>query len=107
MMRHVSVFRVKPECRTPEILDRLENELKALPRKVPSIIACEIGRKPMGMPTESPDGHVKFYDLIQMITFASIENCMGYPGTAGHQEFLATSSPWMEEVVGIDYPVDD
>jgi hypothetical protein len=107
MMRHVSVFRVKPECRTPEILDRLEEELNALPRQVPSITACEVGRKPMAMPTESPDGHVKFYDLIQTITFASLEDCMAYPTTIGHQELLATSSPWMEEVVGIDYPVDD
>lgn len=105
MMRHVSVFRVKPEYRTPEILDRLEAQLIALPQQVPTITACEIGRKPMPMPTESPDGHVKFYDLIQIITFATPEDCMAYPMSDGHNAFLAASGMYMEEVIGLDYPV--
>lgn len=105
MMRHVSVFRVKPEFRTPEVLDLLEKALLELPNAVPEITACEIGRKPFPMPTESPDGHVKFYDLIQIITFASPEDCMKYPASKGHLDFLASSSQYMEQVVGLDYPV--
>lgn len=106
MMRHVSMFRVKPEYRTEEVIDLVEAQLKALPQQVPTIISCEIGRKPMPMPTESPDGHVKFYDLIQIITFATPEDCMEYPRTAGHNALLAASGMYMEEVVGMDYPVN-
>lgn len=105
MMRHVSVFRLKPEFRTPEIIAQVEAKLKALPEQIPTITACEIGVKPVGMPSESPDGHVQFYDLIQIITFASPEDCMAYPATAGHQAFLAATDQYMAEVIGIDYPL--
>lgn len=104
MMRHVSVFRLKPEYRTAEIIAQVEQALKALPEKVPTITACEIGVKPMDMPSVSPDGHVQFYDLIQIISFATPEDCMAYPATQGHMDFLAASDPYMEQVVGIDYP---
>lgn len=104
MMRHVSVFRLKPEYRREEIIRALERQLKELPGKVPAITACEIGVKPLGMPAESPDGHVQFYDLIQIITFATPEDCAAYPASRGHLEFLETSGPYMEQVVGIDYP---
>ena len=105
MMKHVSVFRLKPECRTPEIIAQVERALRALPEKIPAIVSCEIGVKPTEMPPESPDGHVKFYDLIQIITFASPADCAAYPATAGHREFLAATSGYMEQVAAIDYPV--
>jgi len=103
MMKHVSVFRLKEEFRRPEIIAQLAEQLRALPGEIPSITNCEIGVKPMAMPTESPDGHVQFYDLIQIITFASPEDCAAYPATKGHQNFLNASSPYMAEVVAIDY----
>ena len=104
-MRHVSVFRVKPEHRNPETIQMLADQLRKLPQSVKTITACEIGVKPFPMPTESPDGHVQFYDLIQIITFASPEDCAGYPATQGHMDFLASSSKYMEQVIGIDYPL--
>ena len=103
-MKHVSLFRLKPACRTPEILGRLEGLLRELPARIPTITACEIGVKPFPMPTESPDGKVQFYDLIQIITFATPEDCMAYPASQGHRDFLSASDPYMEQVVGIDYP---
>ena len=105
-MRHVSVFRVKDSARSPEIIDLLAGQLRALPGQIPTIIECEVGVKPFPMPTSSPDGHVQFYDLIQIITFASPEDCMGYPATEGHRQFLTASSQYMEQVIGIDYPVE-
>ena len=105
MMRHVSVFRVKPEYRKEETLEMLRQQLLELPGKIPAITACEIGVKPLEMPTESPDGHVRFFDLIQIITFPTPEDCAAYPASRGHQEFLAESSRYMEEVIGIDYMV--
>ena len=105
MMRHVSVFRLKPEHRNEHTIRQIEGQLRALPQKIPTITSCEIGVKPLSMPPESPDGHVQFYDLIQIITCASPEDSAGYPATAGHQEFLASSSEYMEQVIGIDYPL--
>ena len=105
MMRHVSVFRLKPECRTPEIIAQVEQALRDLPNRVLAITACEIGVKPAAMPAESPDGHVQFYDLIQIIDFATPEDCAAYPATEGHQTFLESTSQYMEQVIAIDYPV--
>lgn len=105
MMRHISVFRVRPEHRTPETIALLEQHLKELPRHVSTITDCEIGVKPFPMPTASPDGNVQFYDLVQIITFATPEDCAAYPASQGHLDFLAFSKPYMEQVVGIDYPV--
>ena len=58
MMKHVSVFRLKPEYRREETVSMLARQLRDLPKQIPSITACEIGVKPMEMPPESPDGHV-------------------------------------------------
>lgn len=104
-MRHVSVFRFKPEYRDPQTIEAVASDLRALPEKIPAITHCEVGVKPFPMPTESPDGHVMFYDLIQIITFASEADCMAYPHTQGHMDFLQSSSRYMEQVVGLDYPV--
>lgn len=106
MMRHVSVFRVKPEHRTPEVIASLAQHLRELPRQLDTITECEIGVKPFPMPTQSPDGAVQFYDLIQIITFATEADCMAYPGSQAHRDFLAASSRYMEQVVGLDYPVE-
>jgi hypothetical protein len=106
-MRHVSVFRVKEEARTPEIIAFLEEQLRGIPAAVPTVLQSEVGVKPFPMPTQSPDGQVQFYDLIQIITFASEEDCMAYPMTSGHQRLLETTNRFMDQVIGIDYPVNE
>ena len=105
MMRHVSVFRFKPEYRTEEIVFRIAEQLRALPEQVPTILESEIGVKPIQIPPESPDGLVQFYDLIQIITFASSEDCAAYPAAEGHIRFVTASGEYMDQVIGIDYPV--
>lgn len=105
MMRHVSLFRLKPEHRSEAVAAKLADQLRAMPAAIPAITACEIGVKPAAIPAQSPDGHVQFYDLIQIITFATPEDCMAYPGEKAHLDFVAESSQYMEQVVGIDYPV--
>ncbi len=104
-MRHVSVFRLKPESRKPEIIEALARQLREMPAQIPAIVECEIGIKPFPMPTSSPDGMLKFYDIIQIITFADEAGCMAYPGEQAHRDFVAVSNCHMEEVIGIDYPV--
>ena len=105
MMKHVSVFRLKAEHRTPETVELLAQQLREMPSKEPSIISCEIGVKPFPMPTQTPGGELLFFDLIQIIGFATPEDCMAYPGTQVHQDFVALSDPYMEQVVALDYPV--
>lgn len=104
-MRHVSVFRLKPESRKPEVIETVAQKLREMPDQIPAIVECEIGVKPFPMPISSPDGHLKFYDIIQIITFADEAGCMAYPGEKAHQDFVAFSHAYMEEVIGIDYPV--
>ena len=105
MMKHVSMFRVKPEHRTPETIEMLARHLREMPGKEPSIVECEIGVKPFPMPTQTPGGELLFYDLIQIIAFATPDDCMAYPGTQAHRDFAALSDPYMELVAALDYPV--
>lgn len=105
-MRHISMYRLKAEYRTPEVVEKLVAALNALPAKVPTITASEIGSKPYEMPVSSPDGLVDFYDIVQIITFATPADCMGYPLTEGHNEFVALSHDYIETAIGIDYPVN-
>jgi hypothetical protein len=106
-MRHVSVFQVKEEARTPETIEFLAEQLRTIPAAVPTVLQSEVGVKPFPMPTQSPDGQVEFYDLIQIITFASEEDCMAYPMTPGHQALLETTNSYIQQVVGIDFPVTE
>jgi hypothetical protein len=106
-MRHVSVFQVKEEARTPEVIEFLAEQLRGIPAAVPTVLQSEVGVKPFPMPTQSPDGQVEFYDLIQIITFASEKDCMAYPMTPGHQNLLKKTSQYIQQVVGIDFPVTE
>ena len=105
-MRHISLFRLKPEYRAPEMVIAIAAQLRAIPKKLPTILDCEIGTKPLGGPDASPDGAVQFYDLIQIITFANEDDCAAYPASQSHADFLAFSQPYMEKVDVIDYPVE-
>ena len=105
-MRHISLFRLKPEYHAPEMVIAIAAQLRAIPQKLPTIIECEIGTKPLGGPDASPDGAVQFYDLVQIITFANEADCAAYPASQAHADFLAFSSPYMEKVDAIDYPVE-
>ena len=101
------MFRLLPEYKTEALIEEIVQQLRALPAKDPTIIDCEIGVKPFPAPTGSPDGAIRFYDLIQIITFASPEDCMAYPASRGHREFLAWSHAYFEDVCGLDYPCGD
>ena len=92
-MRHISLFRLKPEYRAPEMVIAIAAQLRAIPKRLPTILDCEIGTKPLGGPDASPDGAVQFYDLIQIITFANEDDCAAYPASQAHADFLACSSP--------------
>jgi hypothetical protein len=105
-MRHISMFRLKDEARTPEIVGILAQGLRDIPNQVPFILQSEVGEKPFPMPTQSPDGLVQFYDLVQIITFASEEDCKAYPTAQGHLDFVQASGLYIDQVVGIDYPVE-
>lgn len=107
MMKHVSVFKLKEEYRKEELIEEIAAHLKKIPEDVPEIISSEIGVKPFPMPTASPDGHVEFYDLIQIIGFEDEKGSMAYPASKGHQDFLAWSSEYFEKVIGIDYPLGE
>ncbi len=105
MMRHVSVFRLKPEFRTAEMMFHLKSLLAILPEKVSTITGCEIGVRPVLSPEESPDGKVQFYDLIQILTFENETDCLAYPTSQGHQDFLHASTQYISDVTAIDYIV--
>jgi hypothetical protein len=99
------MFRLKPEYRKEETVSQLTGLLRQLPEQVPTILTSEIGAKPLPMPTESPDGGVQFYDVVQILSFATPEDCAAYPATPGHQRLMAETSEWIAQVAGIDYPL--
>lgn len=105
--RHISMFRLKDECRNEETVNRIAQQLRDLPAQLTGVSSCEIGVKPFPMPTQSPDGNVQFYDLVQILTFDREEDCRAYPRMEGHRNFIAFSSCYMDKVVGLDYPLED
>ncbi len=106
LWKHVSMFRLKDECRDQETVTKVADALKEMSDGIPGVVSVEIGVKPFSMPVQSPDGMVRFFDLHQELAFESEDACMEYPKMAGHREFIKFSGPYMDEVIGIDFPVD-
>ena len=105
-MRHVSLFRLKPEYRAPELVIAHGRSAARPSPQAAHHPGLRDRHQAAGRPDASPDGAVQFYDLIQIITFANEDDCAAYPASQAHADFLAFSQPYMEKVDVIDYPVE-
>ena len=102
MFRHISMYtleenpaggRTKAEC-----LQTLKEMLDKLPETEPTIVNSVIG---VGL--GGPPGVPGFYDIAQIIDFASMEDCMAYPMTKGHGDLVEFGKGVIKDVAIIDF----
>ncbi len=94
MVKHCSVFTLRDKAEIPAFLRLLEE----VSRQCPTVCDYEIGA---GLAQE--DGHgPDFGDVVQILTFASLDDARDYPNTAEHQRLLG-EGPAMAKVTAIDW----
>ena len=96
VLRHVVLFKFKPET-PPEAIRKIEEAFNALPGVIPEIREFEWGIN------NSPEGFDKGFTHCFLLTFSSEEDRAIYLPHPKHMEFGTLLSPWLEDVLVVDY----
>lgn len=104
MYRHISLYRLSDDADKQANLDAFCAVMRSLPELEPSIVSIEIGTS-MLTPMLPPGGQT-VYDVAQIVTFRTREDCLRWPGTPAHLDLKAFSSGMIELVGIIDYEVE-
>ncbi len=96
LLRHVVLFKFK-EGTTPEQISQVKTTFAALPSKIPQIKAYEWGLN------NSPEGLEKGFTHCFFLTFTSEEDRAIYLPHPNHKAFGAVLSPFLEDVLVVDY----
>lgn len=95
-LRHVVAFKFKDSA-TPEQIDRVVAEFRALQEKIPQIVAFEMGTN------VSPEGLHKGFTHCFILTFRSAGDRDIYLEHPEHRAFAQSLSPVLEDVLVIDF----
>ena len=96
VLRHVVLFKFKVE--TPaDTIRKIENAFYALPEEIPEIRGFEWGIN------NSPEGADKGFTHCYLLTFSSEEDRATYLPHPKHKAFGTMISPWLEDVLVVDY----
>lgn len=96
MLRHVVLFRWKPET-PPEMIAEIEAALGALPAKIPQITDYEWGTD------VSVQGLSQGFTHCFVVSFRSEADRDSYATHPDHMAFLALSKPHRDVVMTFDY----
>ena len=96
LLRHVVLFKFK-ESTSPEKLKQIEDEFRALPSKIDTIVDFEWGTN------NSPEGLSKGFTHCFFVSFADEAGRATYLPHAAHQDFVKILRPAMEDVLVVDY----
>jgi len=96
MLRHVVLFRWKPETSADKIKE-IEEAVRALPAKISQIVAFEWGRN------ISVQGFSQGYTHCLVVSFASEADRDIYAPHPDHAAFIALSRPHVEGLLVVDY----
>lgn len=95
-LRHVVLFKFK-DGTTPQQVNVIENNFRALPKRIPSVIDFEWGTD---VSTENKaDGFTHCF----LVTFADAAGRSAYLPHTAHQEFVKLLLPSLDKVLVIDY----
>lgn len=95
-LRHVVLFKFKKEAPAAAVQE-VERAFAALPSKISQIAAFEWGTN------NSPEGLDKGYTHGFILTFESEADRDAYLPHPDHQRFGEIASPWLEDVLVLDY----
>ncbi len=104
MYRHITLYRLSDDADKQANMDAFCSIMKTLPEQEASIVACEIGT---GVDDPVPAGGITLYDVAQILTFRTKEDCLRWPATPAHLDLKAFSSGMVELVGIIDYEVTE
>lgn len=96
MLRHVVLFRWKPET-SPEKIREIEEAFCALPARIPQIAGLEWGRD------VSVQGLSQGFTHCFVVTFASEADRDLYAPHPDHIAFIALSRPHVDGLLVVDY----
>lgn len=95
-LRHVVLFKFRAD--TPsDTIRKIEKAFNALPGEIPEIRGFEWGIN------NSPEGADKGFTHCYLLTFSSEEDRATYLPHPKHKAFGALLSPWLEDVLVVDY----
>jgi len=95
-LRHVVLFKFK-ETASPEDVKSVEEAFAALENKIPQVRAYEWGIN------NNPEGLHKGFTHCFLVTFNSEEDREVYLPHPAHQAFVALLTPYLEDVLVVDY----
>jgi hypothetical protein len=96
MLRHVVLFRWKPETSAEKIRE-IEEAFRALPAKIPQVTGFEWGRD------VSVGGFSQGYTHCFVVSFASETDRDIYAPHPDHAAFIALSRPHVDGLLVVDY----
>lgn len=96
LLRHVVLFKFK-EGTSAESIKKVEVAFTALPSKIPQIQGYEWGLN------NSPEGLEKGFTHCFFLTFKSEEDRAIYLPHADHQAFGVVLTPYLDDVLVVDY----
>lgn len=96
MLRHVVLFKFK-DSSSKEDVEKLVNEFRALPKKIPVIADFEYGVN------NSPEGLNEGLTHCFLVTFKSEKDREVYLPHAAHKAFVEQLRPHLDKAVVVDY----
>ena len=102
MYRHIALYRLSDDADKKANLDAFCSIMKTLPEQEESIVSIEIGT---ALDAPEPGGGLISYDVAQILTFRTKEDCLRWPDTPAHTDLRAFSSGMIELVGVIDYEI--
>ncbi len=103
MYRHISLYRLIDDADKQANIEAFCKVNETLPEQEPTIISAEVGAALISPPLV-PGGPI-FYDIAQILTFQTKEECLNWPMTQAHTDLKAFSSGMIEMVGIVDYEV--
>lgn len=94
MIRHVALFRFKPEFSTDQRQQWIEI-IRDLPQQIPGIVAMSIGEDIVHGPSS--------YDVALVADFATLKDLQTYSTHPKHQVVLDISGPVKEHLAVADF----
>lgn len=95
-LRHVVLMKFK-ESSSPEQVQKLVDEFRALPSKIKEVVAFETGTN------NSPEGLADGFTHCFFLTFKDEKGRDAYLPHAAHQEFVSHVKPHLDKVLVVDY----
>ncbi|MCA9133921.1 MAG: Dabb family protein [Planctomycetales bacterium] len=96
VLRHVVMFQFKESSSADEV-QKVVEEFRALPKKIPQIADFEYGTD------NSPEGLAAGFTHCFLVTFRSEKDREAYLPHAAHLAFVEVLKPHLEKVMVIDY----